>query len=289
MRKKEPFHKKFLRSGYFQGSLIDKQYPIKMASTDHDAYLIPNIEYPFDQCRVVVANTEGRWYLSPRKESFRTSLMCEFDPIAALKWSENPLDALMFTTSSGYRQLSSIKALNLIRDIAKCSIDFMPSDTNWYDIGLQVCCQAEPLIDTNDEAYFIVAIVTMGNTFMIHKQKKFKRSLSWDETIKGYSFNISSCLHRATWKWSTEELKQIAARTKMEPYDGIMKEAKQCLYNHPLVKKKKYVTHIAKPEIYLLDPITFRILKVERMTNIEIVHSASRYQPRQYEYGPGRY
>lgn len=279
-------HRKFKRSKYLEETFLDKQYPIKFEKHDQDAYLIPNIEYPFNQCRIAFqdADNDKTYYLYPRKETYRTRLLHSLYPTEALGWTENPVEALMFSSSSGYRQLSALQAVSKIKDIAKCSIGFLPDEGDWFNIDTQVCWQAESMSDTDDEVFFIIAIALLGNTFMINKPRQLKRKISWDESVKGYTLNLSSCLHRATWRWTKEELAQIAARTKLDPYSGIIKEAKQCLYNHPLCRKKRYAPHIGLPEIYLLDPVSFRINHVERFNNVALVHTAADYESLQYEY-----
>lgn len=285
LRRKQGIHERFHRSSYLNDTYLPQQYPIKATNLE-DTFLLPNIENPFDARRIVAVNTETdqRYYLSSRAEKYRKSLHKDLYPIGALTWKTSPVAALMFPSAPGFDHFSASAVLQQLRQVRRCTTKFFPTGKDDdYEIMDESCYLAEPLKDTVDTLRFIVAITTMNNTFVLHKQKNLHDLVVENDYWRGYSLSLSSCLHRATWQWSKQELVGLPKHNKNDKYLGIITEARACLQNHPLCAKTKYISGKGRPGIYILEPASFKVLRSVNQKVVEHVFTWDEYAAWKHE------
>lgn len=285
LRKKKGIHERFQRSGYLKDTYLPQQYPIKATDLE-DTFLLPNIENPFDARRIVAVNTETdqRYYLTPRAERYRRSLYKDFAPIGALAWRTSPVGALLFPSSPGFDHFSAGAVCQQLKQIRLCSAKFFPTgNDDDYEIMDEPCYLAPVIGDTIDVLRFVVAITTMNNTFVLHKQKNINDLVIENDYWRGYSLSLSSCLYRATWQWPKHELLGLPGHRKHDKYSGIIAEARSCLQNHPLCTKTHRIDGKGRPGIYILEPSTFKVLRSVNQKVVEHVFTWEEYDAWKHE------
>lgn len=261
---KRILHDNFKRTNNFNKVTAKQQFPIFDDDDLELKYLIPNIEYPFDAYRLQVTNnlTNEIKYLCPIEERYRRRMLLFTHPVLSTSFTTNPIKAAIFTAAMNLNgKETAMTQLLKLKDIVRCSPTLFPK-VNVDDLSFDavLCIQDQNNIAEVNERNFILCVTVVGNTFTLISPT-VNLDLRWKCRERGYRFSLTSCLHRATWRWHRKNLMDLNGFTPSDPDLGLLKEARKCIKNHPLCSKYSEITGQGRPGVYLIDPYTFKVLR----------------------------
>lgn len=276
-------HNNFQRTKYFENVTTKQQYPVLDEETNIK-YLIPNIEYPFNAYRIQVTDlgTSETKYLCPREQRYLKRMRRFALPLEGIAFTTNPVKALILSTEPNSKDLSRLTEMIFkLKDILRCSPALFPkSNIDNLIVDAVLCIRDNNKVENVEERYFVLCVTVRGNTFSLISPK-MTEELDWRTLERGYQFSLTSCLYRASWKWSRKNLMNLDGFSPRDKDLGLFREAKKCINNHPLCSKYIKITGEGRPGIYLVDPYTFKVLRSWDFTKLvdnTSGHTKSNYQ-----------